>query len=341
MGAQCVLVTGPGGTGCSTYAAALASSYAGQGRSVLLLGTDPYDDATSMVDPVDGGLLRIASADDVADRADRSMAALLDTVGLDPRLAQEGARLAEAATARLLWAVGAAQTQDQVVVVDAGARGVELTRLAGALPWILQRMAPAQRGWLATSRPLLAAALGARWPGEALSGQVQSGLLQAAAAREVLLGAGSTAIVLAGSAPPDKVRRVVAGLALAGAPVTATIGGARADRDDPPRWRASRAMTGQLADLDKAARTGRVGGVSGERDGDDYLWRMPLPALRFRELGLSMIEDDLILDGLGHRTVITMPTVLRRCRPVDADLRHAVLAVRFAPVVQDEGRDRG
>ncbi|MBO1755328.1 ArsA-related P-loop ATPase [Allobranchiibius sp. CTAmp26] len=341
MGAQCVLVAGPGGTGCSTYAAALARAYADRGRSVLLLGTDPYDDATSLTDAPADGLLRTATSPDDAGDADRAMAPLLDMVGLDTRLSQEVARLAEAATVRLLWTIGAERPPGEVVVVDAGARAVDLVRLAGAVPWILQRLAPAQRGWLATSRPLLAAALGSRWPGEQVTDQVRVGLARAAAAREVLIGAGSTAVVLAGSAPQAKVRRVVAGVALGGAPVTAVIGGPRSAPHDPPRWRSGRSPSDQLTALEDEARTGRIAGVSWEHDGADYLWRMPLPVIRFRELSLSMVQDDLVLESLGHRSVVTMPTALRRCRPVDARLRDAVLTVRFSPVRQDEPRDQG
>ena len=341
MCAQCVLVAGPGGTGCSTYAAGLARAYADHGRPVLLLGTDPYDDATSLVDSSASGLVRTAPAWEDTDGADRAMAPLLEMVGLDPRLSREVTRLDGAATVRLLWALGVDRPPGEVVVIDAGARAVDLVRLAGAVPWILQRLAPAQRGWLATSRPLLAAALGSRWPGEQVSEQVRAGLAHTAAAREALIGAGSAAVVIAGSAPQTKVRRVVAGIALGGAAVTATIGGPRGASYDPPRWRSGRAAGDQVAALDRHARAGQPTGASWEDDGPDYLWRMPLPGIRFRELTLSMVQDDLVLESLGHRSVLTMPTALRRCRPVDAQLQDAVLTVRFSPVRQDEARDQG
>ncbi|UIJ33602.1 hypothetical protein [Allobranchiibius sp. GilTou73] len=340
MGAQCVLVAGPGGTGCSTYAATLARAYADRGRSVLLLGTDPYDDATSLVDAPADGPLRTADPRD-ADDADGTMAPLLDMVGLDPRLAAEVARLTEAATVRLLWVIGAERSPGEVVVVDAGPRAVDLVRLAGAVPWILQRLAPAQRGWLTTSRPLLAAALGSRWPGEQVTDQVRAALVHASAAREVLIGEGSTAVVIAGSAPSAKVRRVVAGMALGGAPVNAVVGGPRSGPHDPPRWRTGRGVPDQLGALDDQARTGRLAGISWEHDGADYVWRMPLPGVRFRELRLSMMQDDLVLQTQGHRSVLTMPTALRRCRPVDARLHDGILTVRFSPVRQDEARDQG
>lgn len=357
MGAQCVLVAGPGGAGCSTYAAALARGYADTGRSVLVLGTDPYGDATSMVETSDGSRLRTVPEGFESGRAEDAVGQLLRAVGLDPRLSQEVGGLPEAATARLLWMLAAAGGRQRhaaggdreaavdlrgdldTIVVDAGSRATDLVRLAGAVPWILRRLAPAQRGWLASSRPLLAAALGSRWPGGALTDQVASGLLQTAAARQVLLGAGSVAVVCAGSAPHAKVRRAVVGLALNGAPVTAILGGGPASPADIPRWHPDRTIAEQLADLDRNARTGRVGATSWAREGNDYLWRMPLPGLSFRELSLSMVQDDLVLEGLGHRAVVAMPTVLRRCRPVDAQVRDAVVTVRFSPVGEDERRD--
>lgn len=355
MSARCVLVAGPGGTGCSTQAAELATSYAASGRSVVLLGAEPFDDATSMLQPQEGGLLRILSPADGAVHSDHPIGQLLGAVGLEPRLSSEMAQLPEAATFRLLWQLasvaGSATSADgsdspndsprgaATVVVDAGRRAVELVRLATALPWLLQRIAPAQRGWLSTSRPLLAAALGTRWPGDALTDQVHTGLVQATAASRMLLGPGSASVVCAGSAPPMKVRRVIAGLALGAAPVTATIGGIRPGPCDPPRWASDCSAHDQRMYLDRYARTGRSGGMSCERDGTDYLWRMPLYGVHFRELSLSMVQDDLVLEALGHRSVMPMPTVLRRCRPVGADLRQMVLTVRFSSVGQDGSRD--
>ncbi len=358
MRARCVLVAGPGGTGCSTRAAELATAYAASGRPVLVLGTDPFDDATSMLGPRTDGLIRTQSAGDAAAAEDHPIGALLGCVGLEPRLASEVAQLPQAATIRLLWQLAAVGRPEipvdgrrrpgdrprvaEVVVVDAGTRAVELVRLASALPWLLQRIAPAQRGWLTTSRPLLAAALGTRWPGDALTDQVHAGLVQTAAANEMLLGPGSAAVVCAGSAPSMKVRRVVAGLAIGAASVTATLGGHRPEPCDPPRWASDRSADDQRVDLDRHARTGRSGGVSCEHDGSDYLWRMPLSGVRFQELSLSMMQDDLVLQALGHRSAMSLPTVLRRCRPVGADLRQAVLTVRFSPVGQDGSRvDRG
>lgn len=352
MTARCVLVAGPGGTGCSTQAAALARGYAAAGRSVVLLGADPFDDATSMLEPSD--LLRVVRPPVGERRGDHRIGELLSMVGLERRLSSEVAQLPETATARLLGQVAAAAQVGgpdseegstdrpgvaQVIVIDAGRHACDLVRLASALPWILQRVAPAQRGWLASSRPLLAAALGSRWPGEALTDQVQETLARAAATGELLLGSGSTAMVCAGSAPYLKVRRVVAGLALGTAPVTAVLAGAGPGPAHPPRWNLDRGVADQLTDLDRLARTGRTGGISWRRDGEEYVCRMPLPGVHFRELSLAMVQDDLVLEALGHRSVLTMPTALRQYAPMDAELREAVLTVRFAPVGQDDGRD--
>lgn len=354
MTARCVLVAGPGGTGCSTQAAALARAYAAVGRSVVVLGADPFDDATSMLEPSD--LLRVVRGPGDAQRVDDPIGELLSMVGLEPRLSSEVAQLPETTTSRLLGQITLAAQMSgtesvqraadsanasSVLVVDAGRRATELVQLASALPWILRRVAPAQRGWLSSSRPLLAAALGSKWPGEALTDQVQETLASVSAARELLLGAGSTSLVCAGSAPHPKVRRVVAGLALGAAPLTAVLGGDAPGPGHPLRWHHDRGIFDQLADLDRLARSGRPGGTSWRRNNEEYVWRMPLPGVHFRELSLSMVQDDLVLEALGHRSVVTMPTALRRYTPIDADLRGAVLSVRFAAVGQDDGRDSG
>lgn len=339
MPARCVLVAGPGGAGSSRYAASLACAYAARERSVLLIGTDSIDDATSMTG-ASGGYLRSASIGDELPGREPTFGPLLDLVGLDPRLSAELGLLSETTTFRLLQHLATNVGPEETVVIDAGSRAVDLVRLAGAAPWIVQRLAPAQRGWLGSARPLLASALGTRWPGEGMSQAVQEAALHATSARELLLGDRSAAVVVAGGAPIAKVRRVIVGLALNSASVTATIGAGHRAAIDPVDWSAGRPIDAQIDDLDEFARGTRIGAVSWEREADDYVWRMPLPSVTSRDLELRMVQDDLVLSALGHRSVIPMPTVLRRCRPQDAGVRDAVLTVRFVPVRQDEACDR-
>lgn len=338
MSARCVLVAGPGGAGSSTYAASLAQAYAARDRPVLLIGTDPCDDATSMVGAT-AGPLRLATIGDALPGREPGFAALLDLVGLDTRLSEELGLLSESTAFRLLRHLATNVGPDETVVIDAGSRAVDLIRLAGALPWILRRLAPAQRGWLGSSRPLLASALGTRWPGEGLTQVVEEAALHAATAQEILLGARSAVVVVAGDAPAAKTRRVVVGLALNSASVTATIGSAARTATDPVNWTPDRCIAAQIDDLDARARATRIGDISWERDAENYVWRMPMPSVTSHELELSMVQDDLVLHALGHRSVIPMPTVLRRCRPQDARVRDAVLTIRFVPVGQDESRD--
>lgn len=328
--ARCVLVAGPGGAGSSTYAASLARAYAARDRPVVLIGTDPGDDATTMVGASEG-TLRLASIADELPGRKPALAPLLDLVGLDTRLSEELGLLPEATMMRLLQYIATNVAADETVVIDAGSRAVDLARLAGAAPWVVQRLAPAQRGWLGSARPLLASAMGTRWPGEGLTAAVTQAGADAAKARELLLGARSAAVVVAGDAPATKARRVVVGLALNSVSVTATVGAGQRSAIDPVDWSADGDRSTQVDDLDEHAREKSIGGISWECEAGDYLCRMPLPSVTPGDLTLSMVQDDLVLSALGHRSVIPMPTLLRRCRPQDARLRHAVLTVRFAP----------
>lgn len=328
--ARCVLVAGPGGAGSSTYAASLARAYAARNRPVVLIGTDPGDDATTMLEASESTVRLAAIADELPGR-EPALGPLLDLVGLDTRLSQELGLLPEATMMRVLQYLAAGVAADETVVIDAGSRAVDLARLAGAAPWIVQRLAPAQRGWLGSSRPLLASALGTRWPSESLTAAVTRAAADIVRARELLLGAGSAAVVVAGGAPATKTRRVVVGLALNSVSVTATVGAGRRRAIDPVDWRAAGDLSTQVDDLDEHARAGSIGGISWDCEAEDYLCRMPLPSVTPDDLTLSMVQDDLVLSALGHRSVIPMPTLLRRCGPQEARLRDAVLTIRFAP----------
>ncbi len=333
------MVAGAGGAGSSTFAARLALGYAARGRPVVLIGADPVEDATSMIKKSTGSLRLVSSSQELPGRTP-ALGPLLDLVGLDPRLAQELGLLSEASGARLLCHLATNVRPHETVVIDAGRDGVDLVRLAGAAPWILQRLAPAQRGWLGASRPLLAGALGARWPGAGLTRAVQEAGRHAAAAGELLLGQGSATVVVAGTAPVAKGRRFVVGLGLNAAPVTAVLS---VEPDAVPGvagWVSGVDTDVSIDELDRHARVSRNGDISWERAGESFVWRMPLPGVRPGELSLSMILDDLVLNALGHRSVMTMPTVLRRCAPQDARVGDGVLTVRFTPVGQDETRDR-
>jgi len=62
-----------------------------------------------------------------------------------------------------------------------------------------------------------------------------------------------------------------------------------------------------------------------------YLWRIPLPLVQESSVQLGRIEDDLLVTVAGERRRMTLPSVLRRCAAVDAELVADGLLVRFRP----------
>lgn len=65
--------------------------------------------------------------------------------------------------------------------------------------------------------------------------------------------------------------------------------------------------------------------------GGDFVLRMALPLATRSAVDVARAGDDLVLTVGGHRRVLTLPSVLRRCVVVGGDLDHGVLQVRFRP----------
>ncbi len=80
-------------------------------------------------------------------------------------------------------------------------------------------------------------------------------------------------------------------------------------------------------------------------DGADYLLRMRLPLAERASVEASRVGDELVVTVAGHRRVIGLPSVLRRCTVVSGGFDGEHLSVRFRPDPQewpgsdtDEGR---
>ena len=58
---------------------------------------------------------------------------------------------------------------------------------------------------------------------------------------------------------------------------------------------------------------------------------LTLPLARRSELDLSRSGDDLVVTVAGHRRVLSLPSLLRRCTVVGAGLADGRLQVRFVP----------
>lgn len=66
-------------------------------------------------------------------------------------------------------------------------------------------------------------------------------------------------------------------------------------------------------------------------DGDRYELALDLPHVERGELDLARTGDDLVLTVAGHRRLLALPGVLRRCLVTGAELRDGRLVVSFAP----------
>lgn len=68
-----------------------------------------------------------------------------------------------------------------------------------------------------------------------------------------------------------------------------------------------------------------------DADGSDFVLAMHLPLAVKSAVDVARAGDDLILTVGGHRRVLTLPSVLRRCSVVGGDFDGTELTVRFRP----------
>jgi arsenite/tail-anchored protein-transporting ATPase len=68
-----------------------------------------------------------------------------------------------------------------------------------------------------------------------------------------------------------------------------------------------------------------------EAVGEEFVLRMALPLASKADVDVARAGDDLVVTVGGHRRVLTLPSVLRRCAVVGGDFDGAELRVRFRP----------
>ncbi len=239
-GARVVLVTGKGGVGKTTTAAATAVAAARAGLRTLVMSTDvahSLGDALdipltgsahwSQVTPVEKGLAAQAvgahtSVEAAWDTVQAYLLAVLESVGVDAVIADELTSLPGADEVSALLAVGhqAGSGQWDLVVVDCAptAETLRLLALPEILGWHLDRLLPAQRRLLTALRPAAAVATGFPLPGPEVLGVVAAWREQMVRVRNLLTSpSASVRLVLT----PERVviaeaRRVLTALSLHG-----------------------------------------------------------------------------------------------------------------------------
>ncbi|APU39952.1 ArsA-related P-loop ATPase [Streptomyces sp. TN58] len=237
-----LLVTGPGGAGRTTVAAATALAAARRGRQVLLLTGDAGDPLAALLgDPLPPGLstARVDSGQEFRDELvtlQERGSALLSMVGARPLAAEELTELPGAEQFALLRALRRAATAPaaDLVVADLPPihQAVATLALPAQLRRYLARLLPAEKQAARALRPVLAQLAGVPMPAQWLY-EAAARWDQELAAVQAVIEADTTAVRLVaepGPAADDALRLGRLGLALHQLPVHDVV----ANRTVPP-----------------------------------------------------------------------------------------------------------
>lgn len=382
-----VLVTGKGGAGKTTVAAATAASVAAQGRKVLLVSIDTaHSLADALGTPLADAPLEVESGlsamqVDPQVRAERGWAAtrrylveVLGRAGMGAVAAEELAVLPGVAELLALDSVReqAADDRYDAVVVDCASSAAtqRMLSLPRLLDWYLERALPTHRRMVPGLRPRVPGLL----PGEAVVAAVCRLQATVLGVQELLDDVGTTVrlVLTPESLALAEARRSATALALFGHRLDAVVVN-RIVPDGGDPWRAAQARAqsarlaevrasfpdtpvhtapyrpdepigaGALAELgrelyaetDPLAAAGPLEPIDVRRVTDSaeerYELRLALPHVRREELDLARSGDDLVLTVGGHRRLLALRGVLRRCQVERAELTCGRLVVTFRP----------
>ncbi|MEW2416156.1 ArsA-related P-loop ATPase [Streptomyces sp. NPDC046866] len=278
-----LLVTGPGGAGCTTVAAAAARAAARSGQRVLLLCADPADPLTAPAGAAEsvggagtaaaqgvevapgltaraaGGVLvaRVDSGEEfrteLAALQERG-SALLGMLGSRPMGAEELTELPGAEQFALLRALrrAAAAPAVDLVVVDLPAlpRAVAVLALPAQLRRYLARLLPAERQAARALRPVLAQLAGVPMPAQWLYEAAARWDEELAAVQRVIEADTTSVLLVAepGPAADAALRTGLLGLALHELPVRGIVANRMVPQGSPDPW-----LAGLAAEQEKYA----------------------------------------------------------------------------------------
>ncbi|MFI6105126.1 ArsA family ATPase [Streptomyces sp. NPDC051310] len=360
-----LLVTGPGGAGRSTVAAASALAGTRQGQRTLLVTGDPADrfapgDGGPVVRRLDSGAYFRAELLAFQERA----AAALGLLGAAPFAEEELTELPGSDRFALLRALRDAAAGDwDLVVVDLPPvpDAIAVLALPEHLRRYLRRMLPPERQAARALRPMLAQLAGVPMPAEWLYETAARWDAELANV-QALVEAPTTSVRLVvepGPAAADALRTARTGLALHGLALDPVVANRLLPTASPDPWLSGLAAQqqdhlkalGEVQELPHLGRDPRTADdlallelpaappapapewpVEDRRDPDGVLvWRIPLPGAAKPDLGLVRRGDELVLTVGPFRRIVPLPSVLRRCTVSGAGLADGVLSVRFAP----------
>ncbi|MFE9257187.1 ArsA family ATPase [Streptomyces sp. NPDC006879] len=264
-----LLVTGPGGAGRTTTAAATAAEAAGRGLRVLLLSGDRGSPLAAVVDqpgppgaagasdpvavPVTLGGARVWTAeidsgaqfrDEFADIQERG-AAVLGMLGARPLAEEELTELPGAeqfALLRTLRRVGEAAGYDLVVVdMPPIHQSLAVLALPAQLHRYLARLLPPERQAARALRPVLAQLAGVPMPAQRLYESAARWSAELTAVQAVLDDPGTSVRIVAepGPAATEAVRGALLGLALHQVPIEGLIANRVLPRGSADTWLAA------------------------------------------------------------------------------------------------------
>ncbi|MEV6679820.1 ArsA-related P-loop ATPase [Streptomyces erythrochromogenes] len=243
-----LLITGPGGAGRTTVAAATALAAAREGQRVLLLSGDPGDPLAELLgDPLPPGL-SVARVDSGQEFRDELVAlqergsALLSMVGARPLGAEELTELPGSEQFALLRALrrAAAAPATDLVVVDLPPihQAVATLALPAQLRRYLARLLPAEKQAARALRPVLAQLAGVPMPAQWLY-EAAARWDEELAAVQAVVEADTTEVRLVaepGPAAADTLRLGRLGLSLQQLPVRTVVANRMAPHGSADPW---------------------------------------------------------------------------------------------------------
>jgi arsenite/tail-anchored protein-transporting ATPase len=341
-----VLVTGKGGVGKTTTAAATAVHAARSGLRTLVMSTDAAHSLGDALDvdlrtastwrdtrEVAPGLSALAVGAHTAVEADWQVVrdyllGVLDAMGVDPVVADELTSLpgAEEVTALAALSLQAERGDWDLVVVDCAptAETLRLLALPEVLGWHLDRLLPAQRRLLTVLRPAASAATGMPAPGPEVLGVLRAWRELMVGVRRLLTSPrASVRVVLT----PERVviaesRRVLTSLSLHGYAVDAVVVNrllpASAPGDTDP-WRTAW-TTAQASGLERVRESFRgipvlcAPYLAGEPIGVDALDDLAAATTSDGRPPLDLMDDvdvpGMVVVAQGDDFVLTLPLPL-------------------------------
>ncbi|WP_327356694.1 ArsA family ATPase [Streptomyces sp. NBC_01304] len=365
-----LLVTGPGGSGRTTVAAATALAAVRAGRSTLLLSADPALDAVLGAVPAGLTVRRVDPAahfrDELLALQERASTAL-DLFGAQRLDGEELTELPGAEQLALLKALRDTAGHDLVVVdLPPAPQALALLALPEQLRRYVRRLLPPERQAARALRPMLAQLAGVPMPAQWL---YESAVHwdEHLAAVQAVIEADSTVVRLVaepGPAGADAVRSAVTGLALQGLRLESLTANRVLPGDSADPWLTTLAAQqgkalGEWAaagtyDIHEVRHLGRdprgaddlaelavaepgagraVRWPVEDRLAEDgvLVWHIPLPGAVREELDLIRRDDELVVAAGKFRRIVPLPSALRRCTVAGAGLKEGELRVRFAP----------